>query len=53
MQQAGREKEKGSYSFWTHDVYSQGFDMLPEQITAAAEDVTPFPKQFTASEQGQ
>lgn len=33
MQQAIREKENESYSFWAHDVYSQGFDMLPEQIS--------------------
>ena len=53
MQQAGREKEKESYSFWTRDVCSQGFDTLPQQITAAAEDVAPVPKQFTTRSVGQ
>jgi len=52
MQQAGREKEKESYGFWT-PVYSLGLDMLPEQISAAAEDLTPCPKPFTAWEPGQ
>lgn len=50
MQQAGREKAKKSYSFWVH---SQGFDVLPEQITAAAEHIAPFSKQFIACEPGQ
>lgn len=53
MQQAGREMEKDSYSFWARTIRSQGFDVVPEQITAAAEDLTPFPEQFTAYEPGQ
>jgi len=44
MQQAEREKKKESYSFRTHNVHSQGFDLFPEQITTAAEVVTPIPK---------
>lgn len=52
MQQAGREKKKESYSFRTHNVHSQGFYMLPEQITAA-EVITAIPKQFTSYEPSQ
>lgn len=53
MQQAGREKEKERYRFWAPDIYCRGCDVLPEQTAAAAADVTPFSKQFTAYAPGQ